>query len=114
MNNKIKTEVFAVPETCDDSLDIESSSELLWVLNHFLLLEHRKILPLDIKIARLLRKKLENDDPFLHRDFVDALRLLNKLFDISDEFPEAVFRWNADDYLQLSIVLEEKVQANII
>jgi len=84
--------------------------ELLWVLDHFLMLDHWKILAIEYDIARSLRYKLEKGVDFSYVDHCDALSLLNKVFDISCEIPTNQFRWNENDYLQLALVLEELIQ----
>lgn len=93
----------------DYSLDNESENELLLLMDHFLLLDHWKILQVEYDIARDLRGKLESREEFTHRDCCNALRLLNKVFDISGEIPTYQFRWRDDDYLQVALVLEELV-----
>lgn len=93
-----------------DCLDHESMLELLWVLDHFLMLDHWKILTIEYDIAGSLRDKLEKGVDFSYRDYQDALSLLNKVFDISCEIPTDQFRWCEDDYLQLALVLEGLIQ----
>lgn len=102
--------MLAVPSSPLDCLDCESMLELLWVLDHFLMLDHWKILAIEYDIARSLCYKLEKGVDFSYVDHCDALSLLNKVFDISCEIPTNQFRWNENDYLQLALVLEELIQ----
>jgi hypothetical protein len=94
----------------DYSLDSESESELLLLMDHFLVLDHWKILQVEYDIARELRGKLENREDFTRRDCCNALLLVNKVFDISGEIPASQFRWREDDYLQVALVLEDLTQ----
>ena len=88
-------------------LDESSSRELVWLLDHFVWLDHWKILEVEREIAISVRDKLERNEALTHRDAKSAYGIVNKIFEISSEIPRAQFRWKEDDFLELSGVLEE-------
>lgn len=88
-------------------LDESSSRELVWLLDHFVWLDHWKILEVEREIAISVRDKLERNEALTHRDAKSAYGIVNKIFEISSEIPRAQFRWKEDDFLELLGVLEE-------
>jgi hypothetical protein len=88
-------------------LDEDSSRELSWLLDHFIVFEHWKILESEREFAIALRDKLETGKQLSHQEAKDANAIINKVFDISDEIPRANFRWKEENFLEVAGVLEE-------
>lgn len=91
-------------------LDTESAEELRCLMEHFLLLEHWKILPFERALAATLRDKMGKDEGLSQEECNSALCLLKKVFDIADEIPRDQFRWRDEEFLQLELVLESFVE----
>ena len=88
-------------------LDEQSTCELIWLLDHFIVLEHVKISEADRELAISLRETLESGELLTHQQVKDAAAIVSRVFDISDDFPRANFRWKEENFLELAGVLED-------
>lgn len=106
-----KTIVLSDSQNHIEGVDLDDASvrELIWLLDHYIWIEHWKILEVEREIAIDLRDKLESGKSLTHVEAKSAYGIVVKIFDISSEIPRAQFRWREDDFLELYGVLEEIV-----